>query len=108
MYKCTSVFSDVPQVVGTAVPSGHQLLYTSNAKNIIPSEVTFNVHFVDFTPGTMCSIFWPWSSGHKCLTDSQHQVRGIVYIVASLHQHSECVYLGKPQIYKRFISIINL
>ena len=42
-------------------------------------------------------VFWPWSPGPKCLTYSQHQVRGIVCIVASLHQHSECVYLGNPK-----------
>ena len=30
------------------------------------------------------------------INEPQPQVRRIVYIVASLHQHSECVYLGKP------------
>ena len=62
--------------------------HTSNAKNVIPSEVTFDVLFVDFIPGTICCMFWPWSPGPKCLRDSQHQLRIIVYTLANLHQHS--------------------
>ena len=74
-------------------------------KNIIVSEVTFDVPFVEFTPGTICCICWLWSLGTKCLTDSQHQVREVVYIVASLHQHSDCVYLGKNK-YRRDLPTI--
>ena len=35
-------------------------------------------------------------------------LRAIVYIVASLHQHSECVFLGGELIYNSFTNILNL
>ena len=48
-------------------------------------------------------FFGPWSPCPKCIRDSQPRVRGIVYIVASFYQHTECVYLGNPNIQEIYL-----
>ena len=79
------------------IPSGPILQHTSNAKNIIPSEATFDVISVDLllVPFVVC---WPWSPGPKCLREPHSHVRRIVYIVASIHKHSKYVYLENTDI----------